>query len=202
MTDLEFIENYVNGQLSPDEKTRFETALRTDPAVADALTFYMLAKHTAKVDARDQRRAEFDALRRDAYAGPVAGTDERIIAKPSWSIPMSWAAAASVVLVLGLGWYFMRDTISAAPGIAADATQQTDTYIAGHFDKLSTTMGGAADSLKQGVSLYNDKKFAEADAIFQGILTHQPDNDRALTYAGIVALRQASTTRPSTGFTA
>jgi tetratricopeptide (TPR) repeat protein len=172
MNDLETIENYVTGKLPEDERTRFETALRTDPALADALAFYVLAKHTAKVDARAQRQAELDALRRTP-------------ARLQWVAPMGWAAAASVVLLLGLGWYFVRDSAG-----SADATQFADAYVTRHFDKLPATMnGGSTDSLMQGIGLYNDKKFAEAEVIFQDVLTQQPDNDRALKFAGVVALR-------------
>lgn len=175
--DLETIENYLDGGLSADERMRFETTLRTDPAVADALAFYVLAKHTAKVDAHDaraQRQAELDALRR---------TPTRL----QWAAPMRWAAAASVVLLLGLGWYFLRDTTG-----SPDATQLAEAYITRNFDQLSTTMGGSADSdnLTLGIGLYNDKKFAQAEAVFQDVLTGQPGNDRALKFAGVAALRQ------------
>lgn len=171
--DLETIENYLTGQLSADERTQFEATLRTDPAMADALAFYALAKHTAKVDAHAQRQAELDALRRQP-------------ARLQWAAPMQWVAAASVVLMLGLGWYFLRDTIG-----SPDATQLAEAYFTKNFDQLPTTMGGGpTDSLKQGVDLYNNKKFAEAEAVFQGVLTGQPDNDRALKFAGLVALRQ------------
>ena len=174
--DLETIENYLTGQLSAEERTRFEAMLRTDPAMADALAFYTLAKHTAKVDAhaqRQQRQAELDALRRQPTRLQRAA-------------PMQWVAAASVVLMLGLGWFFLRDTTG-----STDATQLAEAYITKNFDQLPTTMGGGpTDSLKQGVGLYNNKKFAEAEAVFQGVLIGQPDNDRALKFAGIVALQQ------------
>ncbi len=172
--DLETIENYLTGQLSAEERTRFEATLRTDPAVADALAFYALAKHTAKADAYVQRKAELDALRRQPT-------------RLQWAAPMRWAAAASVVLLLGLGWFFLRDTTG-----SPDATQLADAYITRNFDQLTTNMGGSADrdSLTLGIGLYNDRKFAEAEAVFQDLLTQQPDNDRALKFAGVVALRQ------------
>ena len=173
--DLEIIENYLTGQLSADERTQFEATLRTDPAVADTLAFYALAKHTAKADARAQRQAEFATLRRSPVQSP-------------WAAPMRWAAAASVVLLLGLGWYFQGSTKGSGSG---DATQLADAYITRNFDQLAITMsGGPVNALTQGVELYNNKKFAEAEAVFQGLLTQQPDNDRALKFAGLVAYRQ------------
>lgn len=188
--DLETIENYLSGQLSDEARAQFETTLRTDPAVADALAFYVLARHTAKVDALSQRRDELDALYKRSRTAQE--TDHVPVPIPSptpdrrlWSAPMRWVAAASVILLLGLGWYFFRTTN------APDASQLADAYVTRTYDQLSTTMGGeAADKLTQGVGLYNDRKFAEAERTFKSALTEQPDNDRALKFAGLVALRQ------------
>jgi tetratricopeptide (TPR) repeat protein len=186
--DLETIENYLSGQLSDEARAQFETTLRTDPAVADALAFYVLARHTAKVDALGQRRDELDALYKRPRTAqetnhvpvPLPTSDRRL-----WSAPMRWVAAASVLLLLGLGWYFFR--ISNAP----DAAQLADAYVTRTYDQLSTTMGsGAADKLTQGIGLYNERKFAEAESTFKALLTEQPDNDRTLKFAGLVALRQ------------
>ncbi|MDB5240211.1 MAG: hypothetical protein JWP57_836 [Spirosoma sp.] len=180
MNDLEIIENYVTGKLSEDEQTRFEAVLRTDPAVADALAFYVLAKHTAKVEARAERRAELDALRR----APV---------RLQWSAPMRWAAAASVALLLGLGWVFLRPEDSTLA-----ASRMVDEYVAGHFTQLPTTMDGGssgsptADSVKLGIGLLNSDKLADADAVMKDILKRQPLNDDALKVAGIVSLRRGN----------
>ncbi|GAB3543714.1 tetratricopeptide repeat protein [Spirosoma fluminis] len=172
MIDLETIENYVNGQLSAGERAQFETALRTDPAVADALAFYVLAKQTARNEARAERQAELDALRQRT-------------SKPLMSAPIRWAAAASIVLILSLGWsvYRLRNE-------AVGAAQLADTYISATFSQLSTTMGGETDSLETGVGLFNENKLAEAEAVFESVMTNQPANDRALKYAGIAAFRQ------------
>jgi len=191
MNDLEIIENYLNGQLSADERTRFETSLRTDPAVADALAFYVLTKQVARQEAREQRLAELDALRRNKHPQPPihTGSDEPTVATPRrWQAPMRWVAAASVLLLLGLGWYIFRQA-----GGPTSAVELADTYLNQQYGQLSTTMsGGPADRLKQGIDLYNQQKFQEAELIFTQLLTEQPDNDRVLKLAGLVALRQAN----------
>ncbi|CAN5174924.1 hypothetical protein BH09BAC4_BH09BAC4_05390 [soil metagenome] len=185
-TDLETIENYVNGQLNADERARFEAALRTDPALADALTFYMLSKHVAREEAHAVRKAELDALRR-----------QTVPTQPFWSAPMRWVAAASLVLLLGLGWYFFQSANGPANSELAVA-QLTDAYVAQRFTNLSTDMDGgssgskALDSLKQGIDLYNKGMLTEADVVFQDVLKRQPDLESALTYAGITSLRRGN----------
>lgn len=186
-SNLETIENYLTGQLPADERARFEATLRTDPAVADAMAFYLLTKQAAQEQAREQRRAELNALR--TQGAPVLSGAPR----PLWSAPMRWAAAASVILLLGLGWLFFRPTDSTNM-----ASRLTDEYVAAHFTQLPTTMGGgssgsgSADSVKTGVGLFNEGKLTEANALFQDVLTRQPNMDSALKYAGIVSLRQGN----------
>ena len=187
MNDLELIENYLTGQLPADERARFEAALRTDPAVADTLAFYLMAKQAARAEAREQRLAELNALRRKTPQPPVMEPVGLPRARPSWSAPMRWAAAASVVLLLGLGWYFFRPQ----PQPMLAASQQVDAYVTSHFMQLPTTMdGGPADSLKMGVDLFNKGNVAEANTVFQDVLTRHPNTDSALKYAGIVAFRR------------
>lgn len=186
-TDLETIENYLTGQLPSEDRAEFEATLRADPDVANALAFYLLTKQAAQEQAREQRRAELDALRTQNVPVRSVGT------RPLWSAPMRWAAAASVVVLLGIGWLFVRPTDSAMM-----ASRLTDEYVAAHFMQLPTTMdggssgSGSADSVKTGVGLFNEGKLAQADALFQGVLSHQSDNDTALKYSGIVALRQGN----------
>ncbi len=181
-TDLETIEQYLTGQLPADERTRFETALRTDPALADATAFYLLTRQVARQEAREQRRTELDALRT---------RNENVPTRPLWSAPMRWAAAASIAILLGLGWYFVNPSDSTMM-----ASRLADEYVTEQYKELPLTMSGGSsgstvtDRLKTGVDLYNKGKLAQAEVIFGDVLAQQPDNDSALKYAGIVALRQ------------
>ncbi|WP_420147732.1 hypothetical protein, partial [Spirosoma sp.] len=183
-TDLETIENYLTGQLSSEERTQFEATLRNDPDVANAMAFYLVTKQTALQEAREQRRQELDALRK-----------QNVPARPLQSAPIRWVAAASLVLLLGLGWYFLFPTESTAV-----ASHLADEYVTENFMQLPTTMDGMADSLKIGAEQFNLGKLAEADAVFQAILSRQPDNDSALKYAGIVSLRQGNYDKAITSF--
>ncbi len=196
METLETIENYLNGQLPASERERFETALRTDPAVADTLAFYVMTKEAARQQAREQRRAELDSLRQKSVATPMAapmmeeagmGRDQPVLSRPApRSAPMRWVAAASVLLLLGLAWSVFR--LETEP---VSIAQLADTYITTHYDQLSTTMGGgSANRLEQGIGLYNEQKFAEAEAAFKDVLAQQPNNERALQFAGVIAYRQ------------
>ncbi|QJW89548.1 hypothetical protein HNV11_09230 [Spirosoma taeanense] len=208
MNTLETIENYLSGQLSVEERMRFEDALRTDPTVAEALAFYVTAKQAARQEAwtvhkaqADQqeawaiRKAELDALRRSATDEKQTAADP-VVRPLITQSPYRWLAwAASIVLLLGLGWYFLLPEPNTGPPMA-DATpagsQLADQYMAQNFMNLPVTMGGdEADSLQRGIELFNQGWVPQAGEVFQAILRRQPNNDSALKYAGIVALRRA-----------
>lgn len=175
--NLETIENYVNGQLSEQERTQFDERLRTDPAVANELAFYVLSKQVAHQQAREQRMAELNALRQQ---NPRIG--QRSI---GWTV---YVAAASLILLLGLGWYFFRPTTE--PSLATN--QLVDDYVTAHFMELPTTMGSETDSLKLGIDLFNKGKLDQATVVFQDVLARKPDTDSALKYGGIASLRQGN----------
>ena len=50
-------------------------------------------------------------------------------------------------------------------------------------------MNDGAEDLQKGAALFNDRKFEEALAIFEGILKKDSTNIDALKYAGITSLR-------------
>lgn len=176
--NLETIENYVNGQLSAQERMQFEEQLRTDPTVAEELAFYVLSKQVAHQQAREERMTELNALRQQ---NPRIG--QRSVG--SWTV---YAAAASLVLLLGLGWYFFRPTTESPLA----ANQLIDDYVTAHFMELPTTMGSETDSLKLGIDLFNKGKLDQATVVFQDVLTRKPDTDSALKYGGIASLRQGN----------
>lgn len=176
--NLETIENYVNGQLSEQERTQFDERLRTDPAIANELAFYVLSKQVAHQQAREQRMAELNELRQQ---NPRIG--QRSVG--TWTV---YAVAASLVLLLGLGWYFFRPATE--PTLATN--QLVDEYVTTHFMELPTTMGSETDSLKLGIDLFNKGKLDQATGVFQDVLTRKPDTDSALKYGGIASLRQGN----------
>jgi tetratricopeptide (TPR) repeat protein len=171
MNDLERIDDYFSGRLPVEERARFETSLETNSALAEAVAFYLTARQAAQTEARAHRQARFEMLREES--GPVRQWPSR-----------NWLAmAASAVLILGLGgyWLFQRQTPS--------ATELADQYIQQNFSQLSTQMNGQTDSLQTGIARYNEGKIPEAGAVFNDLLQRNPADDRARKLAGLVALR-------------
>ncbi|KAB7729962.1 hypothetical protein F5984_12300 [Rudanella paleaurantiibacter] len=168
MTDWNLIDDYFANRLSGDARTRFEQALQTDPDVADAVAFYLAARSEARQEAQDKRRAE--------WLGRPIPTPQRSV----W--PYVLAAAASVVLLLGLAWVFWSQNPSPA--------ELADSYIARHTGPGAVTMGAGTDSLQQGLDLANRGELAQADTLLTDLYGREPTQSDVLTQLGLVALRR------------
>ena len=173
MNEFDQIDDYFGNRLPAGDRATFEQSLRTDPRLADAVAFYLLTKQTAQTDAHDARKAEWAALgKKQTPARTIGGR---------W---VYMAAAACVVVLLGLGWYFLRPQPS--------ATELAEQYITTELQDLPITMDAQADSLKKGAELYNAGNLTEAATIFNDLSLRDPGNALALKYAGIVSLRQGN----------
>lgn len=166
------INKYLNNEMSLSERQIFENQLLTDEDLVNELAFYTHVKLANQELAREKRKAEFEALRKE------------ISNRPSGKIkPMIWISgiAASVILAFGFWWFSYTDTLNPA--------EYADTYIHQHFENLPVKMDGNADSLQMGLRLFNEQKLSEAQAIFEDILQRKNVDSEAIKYAGITALR-------------
>lgn len=170
MNDLETIDNYFTGQLTPPEKTRFEQQIVADPNLAKAVAFYVQAHQTARQQAQDERKAEWAALRKR----------QPVVRRPVWA-PMSYAAAACVLLLLG---FFVFWPSPSAPAEVADR------YINQNLTTLRVTMSSQPDTLQLARQAYNTGQFAQAETLIADWQKRQPDNTEVLELAGLVSLRQ------------
>ncbi len=171
---LEKIDKYFNNELSLSERQDFEIQLVKDDNLKENVSFYLNTRTAAKQLADDNRRVEFEELRK------------RISQKPEGAgkiKPMIWLSglAASAVLVVGF-WLFSR-----TPDLTTDAF--ADTYIQEHFQNLPVKMDGNSDSLQMGLRLFNQQKISEAQTVFESILKRKNNDSEAIKYAGITALR-------------
>ena len=128
------IEDYFNKQLSGSEKAEFENELKTNTDLAESVAFYLLVKQTAKEDTREkllmERHAEWQALPKNM---PPKTVSRQLI---------TYAAAAVILIALGLGWYFLASGIK-------EKEQLADAYVQENFATLSIQMDGRADSLQR-----------------------------------------------------
>jgi tetratricopeptide (TPR) repeat protein len=170
---LKPIDNYFTGQLTPPEKMRFEQQIVADPHLAESVAFYVQARQTARqqaVTAQAERKAEWATLRER----------QGVVHKSRWA-PMSYAAAACVLLLLG---FFVFWPNPSAPAEVADR------YIRENLTTLPITMSGQPNNLQLARQAYNTGQFAQAETLIASWQKRQPDNTEVLELAGLVSLRQ------------
>lgn len=163
MEEIEWIDDYFNGRLSPANRYRFETALHRNASLVQTVVFYLSVREAARQTAQSIEKPL-----------PVV----QPVARWRWT-----TAAATVLLAFGLSVYFwMHSPTPTAPEIA-DRMLREDYY------RLPTRLGGPTDSLTLGAAYYNRGKLKEAETVFEGILRREPNQPDALKLAGLVALR-------------
>ena len=176
---LERIDNYCNNALSASERVDFENDLKNDPALAAEVAFYVQAKQVAQAEAHARRKAEWATL------------DKSLQKTTQRNIFYRYAAAASVVLLIGVGWLlFQSADQDNLPGQGNFDKNWAAAYVSKNFTTLNVQMSGSTDSLQMGISNYNSGDLEKAQTVFTQLLTRDSLNAEAQKYAGIVSLRQ------------
>ena len=171
MNTLDTIDDYFTGQLTGPEKTWFEQQIVADPELAEAVAFYVQTRQIAHQQAQMDRKTEWVALREQPGR----------VLQPNW-MPMAYAAAACVLLLLGFFLFWPNPSV---PELA-------DRYIQENLTTLSVTMSSQPDTLQMARQAYNDGQLAQAEKLLANLQRPNTDNTEVLKLAGLVALRQGN----------
>ena len=166
------IEKYLNDEMSLSERQNFEDQLLTNNELMQELAFYTHAKMANQAIAKEKRKAEFEALRKEFSKHPSGKIK-----------PMIWISGMAASVIVALGFWWLLHTATPNP------MEYADTYVQEHFQNLPVKMDGNADSLQMGLRLFNEQKLSEAQVIFEAILQRKNVDSEAIKYAGITALR-------------
>jgi len=162
--ELALIESFFNNELNAQERQEFEKRCETDPVFAETVALYVKAKYGFIKIQRNQRKAEFEQLRKKNKITRL---------KPAY-----WMAAVAAICLAVFSWlYFAKQ----------DLTKLADAYVKENFMTLSTTMSADKETFKHAVSLFNQGELEKASAIFDSLAEY--NNPEALKYAGITYLR-------------
>ncbi len=123
---LNYIDDYFSGVLSTEEKAIFEEKIKSDPAFADEVAFYLSSMAVSREDADQEKKKRFKEL----Y---TLGNEKSItpVVKFRWLRPAM--SAAAVLLVVLLAWTMFLQPPS--------ATEMADRYINRELKSFGSTMG-------------------------------------------------------------
>jgi tetratricopeptide (TPR) repeat protein len=180
--DIERIESYFSGEMSSEEKIRFEAELENDKALDELFRVY----RTIDTEMSDtEKYSAHEAALRDTLQrlnGIYFGSGAPVIRISRRRRLYRIALSAAAVLILVLAGYrlFFQDN--------ADPRQLANRYVKEELQHLSLTMDGSGDSLQQGIAAYNGKVYPKALQLFRAVYEAHPDNSDALKYTGITYL--------------
>ena len=180
--DIERIENYFSGEMSSEEKARFEAELENDKTLHELFRVY----RTIDTEMCDtEKYSTHEATLRNTlqrlnavYFGSEAPVVRMSNRRRLYRIALS--AAAVLIVALAGFWMFLKKS--------EDPRQLANRYVKEELLHLSLTMDGAGDSLQQGIAAYNEKAYPKALQLFWDVYKVHPDNNDALKYTGITYL--------------
>jgi tetratricopeptide (TPR) repeat protein len=174
--NLEYIETYFNGELSPERKKEFEQRIVTDPVFAEEVAFYLSSKQVAAVEMRKEKEKFKEIYQQYKQDKPATRNQPTLLRK---LLPWAAMAAGLAGIVFGLNVWLKP----VSPQSLADK------YILENFQTLSVKMNNKQDSLQAGLRLYNEGRTEEALKQFEEMAKNDTTFGEAKKYAGIVSLR-------------
>ena len=171
ITDEEWslIDRYLDDELENNERAEFESRLEQDADWREAVASVRAMRIGIQEAALAQKLPEFHEELTST------GTEVRMSSKTSGRSWMKWAAAASILAIASLGWWFWSgQKESGDEKIYADYYQPDP--------GLPTVMGPAEDfEFQQGMVDYKAGNYSVAIAAWEKLLVRFPDSD-TLTY--------------------
>lgn len=174
MSELEYIEDYFSGRLSEDDRRNFEVRCEHDDAFAREVSSYILSRQSLQDALTEERRSEFvEQYRQMALQHPEAPAGRQ-----TWFSYIA-AAAACILLLIAYLTYTSEDR----------PEQIANTYIEDHLTTLSTTMGGASDSLAIAVGAFNAGDYNKAERILLSLGRNDALLPETTKYLGLTYLK-------------
>jgi tetratricopeptide (TPR) repeat protein len=171
MENLEYIDDYFNGDMLPGQTRKFEERIVEDPAFAEEVAFYVSVKEVARERAIEGKKRRFNELYRKSDTVPFEAPGKKY-----------WPYLAAAAIITGIIiWFYMFDQNPSPQKIA-------DRYIEDNFQTLGISMAGTQDSLQLGLRSYNEGRHLEALQKFEAINRSDSTDFTSKKYAGIVSL--------------
>lgn len=155
-------ERYMNGEMNPGERSEFESELSANAALRNDLELYnSINKTMSGTPNENELRDTLQQMNKKYFAGGA------LVKKGSFK---KWlAVAASLLLLISIGFYFLFPAKPAAEELYAE-------YAKHEFLNIEQR-GNTADSIAtEAAGKFNDKKFIEALPLLQQYLQLRPDD--------------------------
>jgi tetratricopeptide (TPR) repeat protein len=169
--DLDYIDDYFNQKLGPENALAFEDKIQSDPSFAEQVAFYLATRESIYASVAAERKHRF----REIYGNTRPATRLTAIKL------VYYIAIAAVVCGLIFGIYLVKKPVS--------PHQLAESYEVENLQTLAVQMGNSNEDLQAGLQLYNAGKTSESLQVFEKIIRSDTSSFTALKFAGIAALK-------------
>ncbi|MFD3000335.1 tol-pal system YbgF family protein [Pontibacter toksunensis] len=185
-TDLyEKFEDYLNGEMSLEEKSQFEIVLSSDKELYSEFYLYRAIETEMRVhegySSNDSAlRNSLQTLNKKYFNSNQQQTGKVVQLYSSHFFRTAVAVAASVVVLL-IAYIVLFQPEQSTQRLA-------ENYFDEHLQQLSQTMDASTDSLQLGIAAYNNKEYSKALQYFKGVYHNHPENSEAKRNIGLTYL--------------
>lgn len=178
-TYIEKIDAYQEGALSETERIAFESELASDAELKAAYDLYLNGNEAIEWQIGESLREQMQVWAQEEKTAGTAPKSGKVVAFRQ----IRWAAAAALVVLLGLWFVFDRSGSHDNAALFASYYQAPDA--AGLRGQE-----GSDSPLKAGLQLLEEGKGDAARAYFEQLLAASPDNLEYWYYLGHAAMLQ------------
>jgi tetratricopeptide (TPR) repeat protein len=178
-------EEYLQGEMSSEEKSVFESELSANEEMNSAFNVYRTVEtemrhHEQQSIHERELKSSLEKLNARYFKSEAQHPTKEVSIFSNKHLKTAMAIAASILVLLVAYVVFFQP-------------EQNLEYLAGnyvdtHLQQLSQTMDSSPDNLQLGISAYNDQEYGKALDHFQIFLEKQPDNYEAIKNIGLVYL--------------
>jgi TolA-binding protein len=183
---FEKIEQYLNNELSNEEKKIFESELAGKEELASMVKLYSTIDGEMRNSFQNSEeelalKTTLQDLNNIYFKSQIQNEEIRaaaIVKKTNWLRFTPYALAASIIIAIAI--FFLNKSTP---------QQLSKDYIAQNFSTLSSKMeAGTTDTLQQGIAAYNSNHYDSALMLFKRYDNNYPENNYAKQYIGITYL--------------
>lgn len=181
MDPYDHIEEYINGQLSEQDRIVFEELMAKDDALKNAVEHHDVAMNIVSSLIEDEVRGVL------SEEGSSSSSSRKTIVRKI-SNSTKWSIAASFIIMMSIGLYFTNKNIESNQFAAR--YQETKKFL--QLPENSTTRGEVSigNKLEEGVNLFELRQWEESKIVFSSLLgDNQYNNDTIQFYLGHIHYR-------------
>ena len=171
--DLALIDEYLHGNLSPEERVKVDRRIKQDPVFANRVR---IIRDSEIAMSHDIEGFKNDLKEIDSNFRSIKSQSDLVLNKSSYLL----AAAATIISLVFAGYliWFQNPT--------------PDRLYAVNFqipaENITVRAGGMDDTLSAALQAYQEADYGQAVLLFEQVLKTKPDYQGVIFYAGICYL--------------